>query len=253
MRSKAWMRRNGVFRAARPECNDMLLCAPQMLAVAGVQAPQGGGAAAPGGSEPWLVQFYSQAGEHLRTMRVPAGAAGSGGGGVAGITWDRTGQRLALAADSALLLASVRRQHLWGWLASGTVVYAVARPDRPGESCVVFWDTGTNTRCVGFWGAAAWERSKRGLAAELNPRQPAGILTGPRGCACMLSCAAASAGRPATTSFPAPTLRRHLKFVRRLVGLAARGDFAVLATTGDGPSEHLLILCNAIGSPVDSR
>jgi WD repeat-containing protein 35 len=37
------------------------------------------------------------------------------------------------------------------------------------------------------------------------------------------------------------------------VGLSAWGNFVVLSTTGDAPGEHVLILCNAIGSPVDSR
>lgn len=119
----------------------------QMLAVAGAQPAMAGSGT---GAEPWLVQFYSAAGEHLRTLRVPGGASG---GGVAGVAWDRSGQRLALAADAALLLASVRRQHLWGWLAGGTVAYAVPRADRPNESCVVFWDTRSNTRCGG---ASGW-------------------------------------------------------------------------------------------------
>ncbi|KAG1659041.1 hypothetical protein FOA52_010881, partial [Chlamydomonas sp. UWO 241] len=35
--------------------------------------------------------------------------------------------------------------------------------------------------------------------------------------------------------------------------LQAFGDFCVLATKGENPGEYILILCNAIGSPVDSK
>jgi hypothetical protein len=135
-----------------------------VLAVAGLQqsgyAAGGGGsgdaaAAADGGREAWLVQFYSAAGEHLRTLRVPAAA---GGGGVAGLAWEGRGLglRLALAVDSAVLFASVRREHLWGYFAGGTLVYAFVRADRPTEHCVVFWETRGNVRCGGFGWFVEW-------------------------------------------------------------------------------------------------
>jgi hypothetical protein len=42
--------------------------------------------------------------------------------------------------------------------------------------------------------------------------------------------------------------------VGSLVGAtAAGGDHCVLAARGESADEHVLILCNAIGSPVDSR
>ena len=41
--------------------------------------------------------------------------------------------------------------------------------------------------------------------------------------------------------------------MRRLAGLKARRDFAVLAAAGDAPGGAALVLCNAAGSPVDSR
>eukprot|EP00201_Polytomella_parva_P012196 CAMPEP_0175066548 /NCGR_PEP_ID=MMETSP0052_2-20121109/16571_1 /TAXON_ID=51329 ORGANISM="Polytomella parva, Strain SAG 63-3" /NCGR_SAMPLE_ID=MMETSP0052_2 /ASSEMBLY_ACC=CAM_ASM_000194 /LENGTH=442 /DNA_ID=CAMNT_0016333265 /DNA_START=239 /DNA_END=1564 /DNA_ORIENTATION=- len=46
---------------------------------------------------------------------------------------------------------------------------------------------------------------------------------------------------------------KYPKYVRRLVAIQSFGDFCVLATRGEGTHEHILILCNAIGSPVDSR
>jgi hypothetical protein len=51
----------------------------------------------------------------------------------------------------------------------------------------------------------------------------------------------------------APRTCSYVKFVRRLLGLKAHGEYAVLATSGEAPGEHVLILCNSIGSPVDSR
>ncbi|KAI8474040.1 MAG: intraflagellar transport protein [Monoraphidium minutum] len=165
-----------------------------VLAVTGLQAAGAG----PGARESWLVQFYSSSGEHLNTLRVPAppgGAAGAAApGGLSGAAWEGGGLRVALAVEAAVLFASVRREHLWGYF-SGTLAYAFVRADRPQEHCVMFWDARSNSR--------------------VPPR--------------------------------------YAKFVRRLVGLRTCGDFAVLATSGDAPGEHVLLLCNAIGSPVDSR
>eukprot|EP00051_Salpingoeca_urceolata_P028079 m.484856 g.484856 ORF g.484856 m.484856 type:complete len:1179 (-) comp23570_c0_seq1:94-3630(-) len=47
---------------------------------------------------------------------------------------------------------------------------------------------------------------------------------------------------------------RNIKFVKKLLGVAAAGDHCVLATVADDQSgQYVLILCNAIGTPVDSR
>lgn len=46
---------------------------------------------------------------------------------------------------------------------------------------------------------------------------------------------------------------KYPKYVRKLMGIQAFGDFCVLATKGENPGEYILILCNAIGSPVDSK
>lgn len=78
-----------------------------------------------------IVQFYTPLGEHIRGLRVPGTA-------LAGLAWDGGGARMALAADGAALFASVRRQHLWGHMADGTLVYAHASSIRP-EHRVVFW------------------------------------------------------------------------------------------------------------------
>jgi WD repeat-containing protein 35 len=45
-----------------------------------------------------------------------------------------------------------------------------------------------------------------------------------------------------------------VKYVRNLIGIAAAGDHCVLSTkTDDGSDQYVLILCNAMGTPVDSK
>ena len=46
---------------------------------------------------------------------------------------------------------------------------------------------------------------------------------------------------------------RYAKYVKHLMAIAAAGDYCVLATRSDEDSQFVLILCNAIGSPVDSK
>eukprot|EP00039_Didymoeca_costata_P008719 m.115408 g.115408 ORF g.115408 m.115408 type:complete len:1163 (+) comp14202_c1_seq1:133-3621(+) len=45
-----------------------------------------------------------------------------------------------------------------------------------------------------------------------------------------------------------------IKYVKNLLGIAAAGDHCVLSTkTEDDSNQHVLILCNAMGTPVDSK
>mmetsp|Transcript_38234 Transcript_38234/g.108060 ORF Transcript_38234/g.108060 Transcript_38234/m.108060 type:complete len:1242 (+) Transcript_38234:70-3795(+) len=46
---------------------------------------------------------------------------------------------------------------------------------------------------------------------------------------------------------------RYAKYVKHLMSIAAAGDYCVLATRSDEDHQFILILCNAIGSPVDSK
>lgn len=47
---------------------------------------------------------------------------------------------------------------------------------------------------------------------------------------------------------------RHIKYVKQLITIRAAGDNCVFATrTDDNSGQYILILCNAIGSPVDSK
>lgn len=50
------------------------------------------------------------------------------------------------------------------------------------------------------------------------------------------------------------TDERHVKYVKKLVSIRAGGDMCVLATRSDDSSgQFILILCNSIGTPVDSK
>ena len=46
---------------------------------------------------------------------------------------------------------------------------------------------------------------------------------------------------------------RYAKYVKRLIAVRACGEYCVLATSGEEAGQYILILCNAIGSPVDSK
>ena len=48
--------------------------------------------------------------------------------------------------------------------------------------------------------------------------------------------------------------QRYIKFIKNLMNIAAAGDHCVLSTKADDVSgQFVLILCNAIGTPIDSK
>lgn len=180
---------NGRMQLMRHDMDDSAVCVDTGIRPSGIKWNHNGSVlavmgrqATADGRELWLVQFYSQAGEHLRTMRVP-------GNGITGLAWEGSGLRLALSVESHIFFTSVRQAPLWGCFA-GTVVYAFSKPDRP-ETCVMFWGTHSN--------------------------------------------------------------ERNTKYVKRVNHICAAGEFCLLVTKGESQGEHILILCNAIGSPVDSK
>jgi WD repeat-containing protein 35 len=65
-----------------------------VLAVAGSQVTSDG-------RESSMVQFYSNIGQHLRTLRVP-------GIGINALSWEGGGLRIALAVDSYIYFANIR-------------------------------------------------------------------------------------------------------------------------------------------------
>lgn len=46
---------------------------------------------------------------------------------------------------------------------------------------------------------------------------------------------------------------QYAKYIKNLMHMAAGGDYCVLATRSEEENQYILILCNAIGSPVDSK
>ncbi|KAK3238460.1 WD repeat-containing protein 35 [Cymbomonas tetramitiformis] len=46
---------------------------------------------------------------------------------------------------------------------------------------------------------------------------------------------------------------RYAKYVKKLINIRACGEYCVLSTKGEEAGQYILILCNAIGSPVDSK
>uniref|UniRef100_A0A0G4GH72 Uncharacterized protein n=1 Tax=Chromera velia CCMP2878 TaxID=1169474 RepID=A0A0G4GH72_9ALVE len=168
-----------------------------VLAIAGVQTlvggpggdkgDKGGG----GGREANVVQFYSNTGLHLRSLRVP-------GSHLRCLSWEGTGLRLALAVDSFIFFGNIRPQYQFSYF-SHTLVYAYAknqrerdRRDKEPEFAVVFWDT-TNDE-------------------------------------------------------------RYTKYVKKLIHIAGGSRYCCLATrTEDSTEQHILIICDDIGSPVQSQ
>jgi len=129
------------------------------------------------------VQFYNPTGQHLRTLKVP-------GSGIAALSWEGAGLRIALAVDSFIYFANVRPDYKWGYF-NKCLVYSFVKTERP-ENCVVFWNTKTN--------------------------------------------------------------EKYTKYVKRLLHIKAAGDNCILVTkTEDTAGQHIVILCNEIGSPIDSK
>eukprot|EP00756_Hemistasia_phaeocysticola_P065639 Hpha_TRINITY_DN8695_c0_g1::TRINITY_DN8695_c0_g1_i1::g.168905::m.168905/K19674/WDR35, IFT121; WD repeat-containing protein 35 len=152
----------------------------QVLAIGGTQSATG---AAGEKKDVSMVQFYNAQGQHLRTLKVP-------GSGIASLSWEGNGLRLALAVDSFIYFANVRPDYKWGFF-NKTLVYSFTKPGR-GDHCIVFWNT--------------------------------------------------------------ETAEKYVKYVKRLLFLATAGDNCVLVKkTDDASGQHIVILCNAIGSPVDSK
>ena len=67
------------------------------------------------GKEICLVDFYSPAGQHLRTLKVP--------GLVKALSWENL--RVAMSIDTFIYFANIRPDYLWGHCCdSNTLVYA---------------------------------------------------------------------------------------------------------------------------------
>ena len=160
------------------------------------------------------IHFYSAIGTRIRTMKLP-------GNQVSGIAWEGFSLRLAFAIDSYIYLAQVKHDYLWTSF-SNTLVYNFHKKNKP-ESYVMFWDTKNN---------------------EVRANK-------------ILSC---SFRFTIISIVPFICFQRYVKQVRQFIGVASYGDHCVLATRLDDEEiqnntqcNFGLILCNALGTPVDSK
>lgn len=132
-----------------------------------------------------IVNFYSNIGDHLRTLRVP-----SQSGVVSSLSWEGFGLRMCLAVDSAIIFTNIQPNYLWSYF-NNTLVFAFQKPDK-NDMTIVFWDSVINEKHI---------RTMKGL--------------------------------------------KHIK---------AAGEYCVLVSEiEESKGEHILILSNAVGCPVDSK
>jgi WD repeat-containing protein 35 len=89
------------------------------------------------------IQFYSNRGQHLRTLRVPGNS-----GVVSAIAWEGFGLRIVLAIDSNVLFANIQPDYMWSYF-NNTIVFAYRKPER-NDMCVTFWNTKVNERSVRY-------------------------------------------------------------------------------------------------------
>ena len=73
----------------------------------------------------------------MHTLKVP-------GRQLAGLTWEGTGLRVALAVGTYIYFANIRHDYQWGYF-SDTLVYSFRKPDKV-EHCVIFWNTRTGEK-----------------------------------------------------------------------------------------------------------
>jgi len=85
-----------------------------------------------------MVQFYTPLGDHVRSLKVP------GSNGIAAMSWEGSGLRIALAVDAYIYFANIRPDYMWGSFGA-TLVYAYNKPDRT-DMCVTFWNMNSDER-----------------------------------------------------------------------------------------------------------
>ena len=141
------------------------------------------------------------------------------GAGISALSWEGSGLRIALAVDSYIYFANIRPDYKWGWF-SNTLVCAYNKSDRP-EHCVVFWDTNTDDRYTKY----VKKLLRIGAAGE--------------------NCVLATKADVSLAETPSAGNERSNNGRGRGHRPRSRADAA------DGT--YILILCNAIGSPIDSK
>ena len=132
-----------------------------------------------------IVQFFNNQGIHLRTLKIPVNER------VNSIAWEGNGLRLSMILGSSIYFANIKPNYKWGYLSTGTLIFAYQKSDRI-EYSVIFWDTKTEAK--------------------------------------------------------------NFKYIKNLSVIKAFGEFCVLITKiEENSDQYQLLLCNSIGSPVDSK
>ena len=90
-----------------------------------------------------IVQFFSNQGIHLRTLKIPTNEK------VTGITWEGNSLRLAMIVGSSIYFANIKSDYKWGYMSNETLVFAYQKADRI-DFCVIFWDTKTDTKNIKY-------------------------------------------------------------------------------------------------------
>lgn len=88
-----------------------------------------------------VVNFYSNIGDHLRTLRVP-----SDSGVITSLSWEGFGLRMCLAVDSAIIFANIQPNYLWAYF-NNTLVFSFQKPEK-NDMVIVFWDSVVNEKHI---------------------------------------------------------------------------------------------------------
>ena len=128
-----------------------------------------------------------------------------------------------LAVDGYIYFATVRPDYLWAYFADVTFVYAFTRPERT-EHSVIFWNTRSGERHVKY--------VNKLMSIEAAAEH----------------CVLVTTAEAEETEAPSSAL---------IAGAAGDGGAAAAAAAEAAAQPHpqlyILILCNAIGSPVESK
>jgi len=136
-----------------------------------------------------------------------------GANGISAMSWEGSGLRIALAVDAYIYFANIRPDYMWGAFGN-TLVYAHNKPDRT-DVCVTFWNMKSNERYTKYLKGVKFIRG----AGE--------------NCLLVLS-NSLPAGAPPSS-------------------MDDNDENNNGEDSGPKPNQHTLMLCNSIGSPVDTK
>ena len=141
------------------------------------------------------------------------------GTSISSISWEASGLRLALSVDCYVYFANIRPEYLWASFCD-TIVYSNSKPERS-DTTVTFWDTKTNEIHT--------KHLKKLLAIQASGEN------------CTLVCANEESSITQDETQDTGT------------GATPISIFSSASAVTSLPQQYSLILCNAIGSPVDTK